>query len=164
MSIAPAATVVAETVDAAASAAASASARIAEEMSGVGGALTMSIIAFSVVFLVLGGLSGVIYAIKYIAQGLERKKNEPPAGNVAAGNAAAAAAATAPVAAAPAAQTGADGRLMAVLAAAVAASGIVGRIVGVAPAEGSRTRPARSSGWRSAALAEGIQALSRDWK
>ena len=161
MSIAPAATVVAETVDAAASAAASASARIAEEMSGVGGALTMSIIAFSVVFLVLGGLSGVIYAIKYIAQGLERKKNEPPAGNVAAGNAAAAA--TAP-AAAPAAQTGADGRLMAVLAAAVAASGIVGRIVGVAPAEGSRTRPARSSGWRSAALAEGIQALARDWK
>ena len=160
MSIAPAATVVAETVDAAASAAASASARIAEEMSGVGGALTMSIIAFSVVFLVLGGLSGVIYAIKYIAQGLERKKNAPPAGNVAAGNAAA----TAPVAAAPAAQTGADGRLMAVLAAAVAASGIVGRIVGVAPAEGSRTRPARSSGWRSAALAEGIQALSRDWK
>ena len=160
MSIAPAATVVAETVDAAASAAASASARIAEEMSGVGGALTMSIIAFSVVFLVLGGLSGVIYAIKYIAQGLERKKNEPPAGNVAAGNAAA----TAPAVAAPAAQTGADGRLMAVLAAAVAASGIVGRIVGVAPAEGSRTRPARSSGWRSAALAEGIQALSRDWK
>ncbi len=160
MSIAPAATVVAETVDAAASAAASASARIAEEMSGVGGALTMSIIAFSVVFLVLGGLSGVIYAIKYIAQGLERKKNEPPAGNVAAGNAAA----TAPVAAAPAAQTGADGRLMAVLAAAVAASGIVGRIVGVAPAEGSRTRPARSGGWRSAALAEGIQALARDWK
>jgi hypothetical protein len=53
---------------------------------------------------------------------------------------------------------------MAVLAAAVAASGIVGRIVGVAPAEGSRTRPARSGGWRSAALAEGIQALSRDWK
>jgi len=160
MSIAPAATVVASTVDAAASAAASASARIAEEMSGVGGALTMSIIAFSVVFLVLGGLSGVIYAIKYIAQGLERKKNEPPAGNVAAGNAAA----TAPAVAAPAAQTGADGRLMAVLAAAVAASGIVGRIVGVAPAEGSRTRPARSGGWRSAALAEGIQALSRDWK
>ena len=50
MSIAPAATAVAETVDAAASAAASASARIAEEMTGVGGALTMSIIAFSVVF------------------------------------------------------------------------------------------------------------------
>ena len=66
MSIAPAATAVTETVDAAA-AAASASARIAEEMSGVGGALTMSIIAFSVVFLVLGGLSGVIYAIKYMA-------------------------------------------------------------------------------------------------
>jgi Na+-transporting methylmalonyl-CoA/oxaloacetate decarboxylase gamma subunit len=143
-------------VDAAASAAASASARIAEEMSGVGGALTMSIIAFSVVFLVLGGLSGVIYAIKYIAQGLERKKNAPPAVS------------PPPSSSVPevvaASQPATDGRLMAVLAAAVAASGIVGRIVGVAPAEGSRTRPARSGGWRSAALAEGIQALSRDWK
>ena len=157
MSIAPAATAVTETVDAAA-AAASASARIAEEMSGVGGALTMSIIAFSVVFLVLGGLSGVIYAIKYMAQGLERKKNEPPAGNAAAGNAAA----PAPVAAA--AQSGADGRLMAVLAAAVAAAGIGGRITGVTVAGGSRARPARAAGWRSASLAEGIQSLSRDWK
>ena len=157
MSIAPAATVVASTVDAAASAAASASARIAEEMSGVGGALTMSIIAFSVVFLVLGGLSGVIYAIKYIAQGLERKKNAPPSGSPPPS------ASSVPEVAA-ASQAATDGRLMAVLAAAVAASGIVGRIVGVAPAEGSRTRPARSSGWRSAALAEGIQALSRDWK
>ena len=157
MSIAPAATVVASTVDAAASAAASASARIAEEMSGVGGALTMSIIAFSVVFLVLGGLSGVIYAIKYIAQGLERKKNAPPSGSPPPS-----ASSVPEVAAASRAAT--DGRLMAVLAAAVAASGIVGRIVGVAPAEGSRTRPARSSGWRSAALAEGIQALARDWK
>jgi len=160
MSIAPAATAVTETVDAAAAAAAAASARIAEEMSGVGGALTMSIIAFSVVFLVLGGLSGVIYAIKYMAQGLERKKNEPPAGNAAAGNAAA----TAPVAAASAAQTGADGRLMAVLAAAVAAAGIGGRITGVTVAGGSRARPARAAGWRSASLAEGIQSLSRDWK
>lgn len=158
MSIAPAATAVTETVDAAA-AAASASARIAEEMSGVGGALTMSIIAFSVVFLVLGGLSGVIYAIKYMAQALERKKNEPPAGNAAAGNAAA----PAPVAA-PAAQSGADGRLMAVLAAAVAAAGIGGRITGVTVAGGSRARPARAAGWRSASLAEGIQSLSRDWK
>ena len=157
MSIAPAATAVTETVDAAA-AAASASARIAEEMSGVGGALTMSIIAFSVVFLVLGGLSGVIYAIKYMAQALERKKNEPPAGNAAAGNAAA----PAPVAAA--AQSGADGRLMAVLAAAVAAAGIGGRITGVTVAGGSRARPARAAGWRSASLAEGIQSLSRDWK
>ena len=155
MSIAPAATAVAETVDAAASTAASASARIAEEMTGVGGALTMSIIAFSVVFLVLGGLSGVIYAIKYMAQALERKKNGPPAGN---------AAATAPVAAATAARTGADGRLLAVLAAAVAAAGISGRITGVTVAGGSRVRPARVAGWRSAALAEGIRSLSRDWK
>ena len=159
MSSVPAASVVAETVDASAAAAASASARIAEEMSGVGGALTMSIIAFSVVFLVLGGLSGVIYAIKYMAQGLERKKSAPPSGG------------SAPAPASPASTTassapvsGADGRLMAVLAAAVAATGIAGRIVGVTPAGGSRTRPERSAGWRSAALAEGIRSHARDWK
>lgn len=155
MSIATAAPV----VDATASTAASASARIAEEMSGVGGALTMSIIAFSVVFLVLGGLSGVIYAIKYMAQGLERKKNAPPAGS--APRPAAVPASVAPARQSPA---GGDGRLMAVLAAAVAASGIGGRIVGVERAGGSRTRPVRSVGWRSAALSEGIQALARDWK
>ena len=156
MSSVPAASVVAETVDASAAAAASASARIAEEMSGVGGALTMSIIAFSVVFLVLGGLSGVIYAIKYMAQGLERKKSAPPSGGSAPAPASTTAS-SAPV-------SGADGRLMAVLAAAVAATGIAGRIVGVTPAGGSRTRPERSAGWRSAALAEGIRSHSRDWK
>lgn len=121
----------------------------------------MSIIAFSVVFLVLGGLSGVIYAIKYMAQGLERKKSAPPSGG-------SAPAPSAPAPSAPASSsapvTGADGRLMAVLAAAVAASGIAGRIVGVSAAGGSRTRPERSAGWRSAALAEGIRSHSRDWK
>lgn len=157
MSSVPAASVVAETVDASAAAAASASARIAEEMSGVGGALTMSIIAFSVVFLVLGGLSGVIYAIKYMAQGLERKKSAPPSGGSAPASPASTTASSAPV-------SGADGRLMAVLAAAVAATGIAGRIVGVTPAGGSRTRPERSAGWRSATLAEGIRSHARDWK
>ena len=160
MSSVPAASVVAETVDASAAAAASASARIAEEMSGVGGALTMSIIAFSVVFLVLGGLSGVIYAIKYMAQGLERKKSAPPSG----GSAPASPASPASTTASSAPVSGADGRLMAVLAAAVAATGIAGRIVGVTPAGGSRTRPERSAGWRSAALAEGIRSHARDWK
>ncbi len=157
MSSAATATVVAETVNAAASAAASASARIAEEMTGVGGALTMSIIAFTIVFLVLGGLCGVIYAIQYIAQGLDRKKNAPPSGSPPQSS-------SCGPSSVPASQSGTDGRLMAVLAAAVVASGICGRIVGVVPVEGSRTRPARSVGWRSAALIEGIQALVRDWK
>ncbi len=156
MSSVPAASAVAVPMDASA---ASASARIAEEMSGIGGALTMSIIAFSVVFLVLGGLSGVIYAIKYMAQGLERKKSAPPSGG-----SAPAPSAPASVSASPAPVAGADGRLMAVLAAAVAASGIAGRIVGVSAAGGSRTRPERSAGWRSAALAEGIRSHSKDWK
>ena len=140
-----------ETVDAMADT----SARVAEQMNGIGGALTMSIIAFTVVFLVLGGLSGIIYAIKYLAQALERKdKNEPPTGGK-----------VVPVAAAPVAATGpkSDGRLMAVLAAAVAASGASGRILGVALAGGA-ARPARSAGWKSVALAEGIQPLLRDWK
>jgi len=163
MSSVPAASAVAVPMDASA---ASASARIAEEMSGIGGALTMSIIAFSVVFLVLGGLSGVIYAIKYMAQGLERKKSAPPSGGSAPAPSAPAPSAPAPSAPASSSApvTGADGRLMAVLAAAVAASGIAGRIVGVSAAGGSRTRPERSAGWRSAALAEGIRSHSKDWK
>ena len=45
--------------------------------SGISGAFTMSIIAFTVVFLVLGGLSGIIYGIKYLAAGLANKKSPP---------------------------------------------------------------------------------------
>lgn len=45
------------------------------ELSGVGGATIMSAIAFSIVFIVLGGLTGIIYGIKYLAAGMDRKKS-----------------------------------------------------------------------------------------
>lgn len=128
--------------------------RAAESLSGVGGALTMCVIAFTVVFLVLGGLTGVIYGIKYIAQGLERKKNEPPSGG---SGVQASVASTSPTPAS-------DSRLLAVITAAVAASGISGRITGIYPNGEICLRHVRSSGWRGMALFEGIQALGRDWK
>ncbi len=46
-----------------------------DKIQGVGGAFTLTIIAFTIVFLVLGGLTGVIYGIKYMAAGFERKQN-----------------------------------------------------------------------------------------
>ncbi len=128
--------------------------RAAEGLSGVGGAFTMCVIAFSVVFLVLGGLTGVIYAIQYMAQALDRTKKEPPAGNAINGSAGSA------KQIAPAS----DGRLMAVLTAAVAASGINGRITGVVRSDSASMRHIRSYGWRSAALSEGIHGFERDWK
>jgi Na+-transporting methylmalonyl-CoA/oxaloacetate decarboxylase gamma subunit len=124
--------------------------------SGVGGALTMSIIAFSVVFMVLGGLSAVIYGIKYMAAGMEKKKARPPEGG---GSVGAAAPAPAPVSARP---TG-DGRLLAVLSAAVAATGERGRVVGYGPA-GVAARPAPVGMWKSAGIVEGVQPLCRGWK
>ncbi len=132
---------------------------VIEHLSGIGGAFTISIIAFSVVFLVLGGLSGVIFGIKYMAAALEKKKETPPP--VGGGGGAPAVSASAPPAPA---RGSADGRLMAVLAAAVAASGVSGRIVGVSPAPGSRVRPASVIGWKGAAVAENMSPFGRDWK
>lgn len=45
-----------------------------DKIQGVGGAFTLTIIAFTIVFLVLGGLTGIIYGIKYMAAGFERKQ------------------------------------------------------------------------------------------
>lgn len=128
---------------------------VAEHISGIGGAFTMSVIAFSVVFLVLGGLSGVIYGIKYIASALEKKKNEPPKGGTAS---------VAPPSPAVVASAGGDGPLMAVLAAAVASSGIGGRIVGVALAGGSRARPLRGGMWKNAGVMESVETLTHEWR
>ena len=129
-------------------------ARATEGLSGVGGAFTMCVIAFSVVFLVLGGLTGVIYAIQYMPQALDRKKKEPPAGNATNG----------PAASAKQSAPASDGRLMAVLTAAVVASGINGRITSVVRSDSASMRHIRSYGWRSAALSEGIHGFERDWK
>ena len=134
--------------------------------SGIGGAFTMSIIAFTVVFLVLGGLSGIIYGIKYLAAGLGNKKAPlPPGGKT---SSASLPAASVPTASAvpsipPTPDSSPDrGRLLAVLAAAVAATsgrGGVIRSVTALPAF-----PRGGEEWKRIGIAEGHAALSRNWK
>lgn len=128
------------------------------QLQGIGGAFTLSLIAFSMVFLVLCGLTAVIYGIQYLAGGIEGKKSGGD-GTVKA---------PAPAPAAPAAPAlsispAGDGKLMAVLAAAVAAvEGGGGRITSVRP--GAFHSPAGTLEWRRTAIFEGLGGLSRDWK
>ena len=129
------------------------------QIEGVSGALTMSLIAFTVVFLVLGGLSGIIYAIKYMAAGLDRKKGggtpAPAAPSMSAPAAAPAAPSLSPAA-------GADrNRLLAVLTAAVAATeGRPVRIASVRPL--AAAAPTGGHEWRRMGILEGLGGLSRD--
>jgi len=123
------------------------------QIEGVGGALTMSLIAFTVVFLVLGGLSGIIYGIKYMAAGLDRKKG----GGTPAAPAVSAAAAPTP---SPAGGAGRN-RLLAVLTAAVAATeGRPVRIASVRPL--AAAAPSGGHEWRRMGILEGLGGLSRD--
>ncbi|HRX26484.1 MAG TPA: OadG family protein [Aminivibrio sp.] len=134
---------------------------IHEQIEGVGGALTMSIIAFSVVFLVLGGLSGIIYGIKYMATALERKKGGGS------GTAPAPVAPAAAVQTVPAAAGGSDkGRLLAVISAAVAAvEGPGARITSVRPSGGAAALAPRGGlEWKRVGIIETLGGLSRDWK
>ena len=135
--------------------------------SGISGAFTMSIIAFTVVFLVLGGLSAIIYGIKYLAAGLANKKVTLPPGGKAPGavspaSSAVSSPAPAPSLPLPSGSSPDRGRLLAVLAAAVAAStGRAGIIRSVTPLQIS------SSGggeWKRMGIIEGHAALSRNWK
>ena len=133
--------------------------------SGIGGAFTMSIIAFTVVFLVLGGLSGIIYGIKYLAAGLGNKKGPTPP---ASGGGKPQSASPAPVQAAAAAPvptlfaaTPDRGRLLAVLTAAIAAA------EGKIPVIRSVTRavpPRGTEEWKRMGIIEGHCTLSRNWK
>ncbi|GAB1400471.1 hypothetical protein MASR2M17_00140 [Aminivibrio sp.] len=134
--------------------------------SGIGGAFTMSIIAFTVVFLVLGGLSAIIYGIKYLAIGVGNKKDSPGGGGKPQS------APPAPSKAAPGAQAPASppslsaaapdrGRLLAVLTAAIAAA--EGRV----PVIRSVTRavsPRGTEEWKRMGIIEGHCTLSRNWK
>lgn len=127
-----------------------------EHIQGVGGAFILTIIAFTVVFLVLGGLTAIIYGIQYLALALERKQT---GGSVPAP----APSPAAPSAPAAAVGTG-DGRLLAVIAGAIAAhSGGTFRISSVRPA-GSALSPSGGAAWRQSAIFESLGGLSRDWK
>ena len=135
--------------------------------SGIGGAFTMSIIAFTVVFLVLGGLSGIIYGIKYLAAGLGNKKTPPslPSGGGKPQSSAPAPAQTsaAAPASAPSLSAGTPdrGRLLAVLTAAIASA------EGKIPVIRSVTRtvtPRGTEEWKRMGIIEGHCTLSRNWK
>ncbi|NLB82978.1 MAG: OadG family protein [Synergistaceae bacterium] len=129
--------------------------------SGIGGAFTLSIIAFTIVFLVLGGLSGIIYGIQYLAMGVSNKKDASGGGKPQS-------APPAPVQAAPAAPapsvsaaTPDRGRLLAVLTAAIAAA------EGKIPVIRSVTRaisPRGTEEWKRMGIIEGHCTLSRNWK
>lgn len=127
---------------------------VVEHISGIGGAFTIAVIAFSVVFLVLGGLSGIIFGIKYIAAALEKKSSPSAPAKIAAST----------PAPAPAPSPASDSRLVAIISAAIAASGIRGRITGISLASGSRARPIRSSGWKSAGISGNNTPFGREWK
>lgn len=132
--------------------------------SGISGAFTMSIIAFTVVFLVLGGLSGIIYGIKYLAAGLANKKSPPSPPSGGSKTQSAPPAPVQPVAAAApslSAATPDRGRLLAVLTAAIAAA------EGKIPVIRSVTRavsPRGTEEWKRMGIIEGHCTLSRNWK
>lgn len=128
-----------------------------EQIEGMGGAFTMALIAFTVVFLVLGGLSGIIYGIKYLAAGAGKKK-DPLSGG---GNAAAPASAERFVASGG--ETADGNKLLAVLTAAVAATeGRGSRITVVRPL--SSAAPRGGLEWKRVGIMETLSGTVRGWK
>lgn len=130
------------------------------ELSGIGGATIMSAIAFSIVFIVLGGLTGIIYGIKYLAAGMDRKKSGRSV-TVAAPQVSKASAGTAGISHFAGTSGSAKGQILAVLAAAVAASG-GGRITSI-----SRVRAASSphgTPWKQMGIVENLSMMTKDWR
>ena len=129
---------------------------IHEHFVGPMGGILMSLIAFSIVFLVILGLMLVMFATKKLAQGVDAAAKAKSAAQPDASAPAAKAVAVAP---APAASIGApteDGELVAVIAAAIAAA--CGRAVAVTgirpvlPAGG-----ALASSWKMAGRMEQLE-------
>jgi Na+-transporting methylmalonyl-CoA/oxaloacetate decarboxylase gamma subunit len=109
---------------------------IASHFTGVGGGLVMSMIAFSIVFIVITGLMLIMMSMKHICSAIDGCKKAPAAQS----------APTPPAAvqavAAPSAED--DGVLLAVISAAISAMcGSAARVVSFAPAKA----PA-GSGWK----------------
>jgi sodium pump decarboxylase gamma subunit len=128
---------------------------LASSFEGLGGATALSVIAFSVVFLVLIFLTIVIYAMRLVSR---FAGSEKPA-------AAPAAKKAAPVAAAVAgASAAADEELVAVIAAAIfAQTGTMMRIKSIVPA-GAHLIGVDNVSWITCGRLEGLQgALSERW-
>lgn len=132
-----------------------------KEFQGVSGALIVSLIAFTIVFLVLAGLTGVIYAMRLFAGESEKKDSNPPSAS--SNNT------VAPVSA-PASSTADKGRVAAVISAAIlAATHGRGRILSIAQegylraASSSLAESTRT--WRSVGILERVSGrLMRSWK
>ena len=112
---------------------------VAGYFTGVGGGLVMSMIAFSIVFIVIMGLMFIMMGMKHVCRAIDGCKKAP------ANASAAPSAPSAPAAKAVAVSAAEDdGELMAVISAAIAAMcGSAARVVSFAPAKA----PAGSS-WK----------------
>ena len=114
---------------------------------GVGGGITLSFIAFSIVFLVLMALMGIIYANRYLAEQIDRRNREKTASKAPSGDGSGGR-----VAAAVALPD--DGDIVAAITGALAMS--LGRSVVV-----TGIRPVRRSGslWKALARSQNIEGL-----
>jgi len=112
---------------------------VAEHFVGVQGGLVMSLIAFSIVFIVIMGLMFIMMGMKHVCRAIDGKKTTSGVSTAPAASAAPAAKMSAAVAVAED-----DGVLLAVISAAIAAMcGSAAKVVSFAPVKA----PARSS-WR----------------
>ena len=125
---------------------------------GISGALIVSVVAFSIVFIVLAGLTAVIYAIKTFSGGAPKSTTPAPA-SVPAPTAAPVTATTASLSATPTNSA----RVTAVITAAIlAATGGHGKILSVTP---EKPRVDWTQTWRiSGRLDRLASRLVRTWK
>ncbi len=129
---------------------------LAASFEGMGGAMALSLIAFSIVFLVLASLTLVIFAMRYITKlgGHAAEEPAPVAKKAPAPVVAAPAPKPAPVAVAP---VSADEELVAVIAAAIAAhTGTMMAVTSVVPSVAQAFAPAADA-WVAAGRVEGLQ-------
>lgn len=127
--------------------------RLAERFSeGLGGAIALAFIAFSVVFMVLIGLTCIIFAVRYLAAALDRTGGGAPA-----------APKQAPPKPSPEKETPSgggspDGALIAAIAAAVAASG-GGVVTAVRRVTPIGTAIGRGGNWKLAGRADLMEGM-----
>lgn len=128
---------------------------------GIGGALSLALIAFSTVFMVLGGLTLIIFCVRHIAAavgGINRKKGSSGTGAAPQ----APSAAPAPQAQATVPASGDGKRLAAVISAAIlATTGRAVRIKSISPAA-KADRRGMTGGWRASALLDNFQGMVKD--
>jgi hypothetical protein len=128
-------------------------------------AFVYSCISFSIVFVVLGGLTLVIYATRVISSGKE--PSSPGAGGAGTGGISVAAPAPASSGgkAAPIAAVGVKTQHIAAITAAIMAmTQGRGRVLGIAPAQG-QSYPSLAARWRSSAIVESVgRGLTPSWK